>query len=120
MKTTKFMKQAAVAALILLGFSARAYAGSPPTSPHAMGVTTVSYSSESENFYFWLDGPNPDKSQTNCSNPEKFGVPVEPENEELIAQVKMAFLSGKQVKVSWYDDECAGGAPLPFYIKTYR
>lgn len=98
MKTPKLIKHAAVAAVILCSFAGRVFADPHFESPYTMGVRTISYSSNSKNFYFWLDDPPP---ETDCEIRDKFGISVDPKNDELIAQVKMAFFSGKQVKVSW-------------------
>lgn len=120
MNATQWMKKVALAAVILFTLSAPVQAATVHETPSATGVTTISYSSSSSNFYFWLDGIQPSGLSTNCLNTTKFGIPVKKSTDELIAQVKMAFLSGKQVKVSWKSTGCAGGAPTPFYIKVYR
>ena len=83
-------------------------------------VETVAYSSASGNFYFWLDGFEVSSSDSTCDNGTKFGVSSNDQNDELIAQVKMAFLSGRKINVYWDSGTCVGGAPGPHYIKTYR
>jgi len=90
------------------------------TSEYATGVTEISYSSNSENFYFWLDEFDWTDTGSICIVHEKFGVRVEPTNAPLIDQVKMAFLSGKQIKVTWNTGACTGGGVRPHYIKIYR
>ena len=95
----------------------------PETTPHATGVERVAYSSASEIFYFWLDGITVDPGQSDCEDPDRldrFAIRDEPQNEELIAQIKMAFLSGKQLNATWDRGTCAGGAVAPHYIKLYR
>ncbi|MBL4686721.1 MAG: hypothetical protein JKY37_19140 [Nannocystaceae bacterium] len=44
----------------------------------------------------------------------------ETKNEALVAQVRMAFLSGKPVRVYWQPGACAGSSPAPHYIKIYK
>ena len=87
---------------------------------HATGVTTISYSAVSGNFYFWLDEFTLGAGDSSCATSAKFGIPVNATSTPLIDQVKMAFLSGKQVKVTWNTGACTGGGMRPHYVKVYR
>lgn len=90
------------------------------STEYAAAVSTLAYSSSSEIFYFWLDGEAVPRSESSCDNTSKFAIRVVPPNEGLISQVKMAFLSGKQINVYWDWENCAGSAISPHYIKVYR
>jgi hypothetical protein len=67
-----------------------------------------------------MDGPSTSNATSACPNGSKFGLPATAENEELIAMVKMAFLSGKTVRVQWRFLDCTGSAPRPHYLKLAR
>ena len=118
------MKKLVVALAFVLAqiFSVSVNAENNPT---AKQVSTIAYSADTEVFYFWLDGYTITSSVSDCSDITKFGiVTTSTADAQLVAVIKMAFLSGKSVKVYWNKQDCTGtgtsGSTEPYYIKVYQ